>query len=65
MEHTAVYHRAIVAALRSMSGKTTARIAEATGLPLQRVDTAIRRLIQCTEHPMINSRRAHSDRRDR
>ena len=65
MPLAAVYHRAIVAALRSMGGSTTARIAEATGLPLQRVDTAVRRLVHCTEHPSINGRRAQPDRRDR
>ena len=61
---SAVYRRAIVTALRSMDVKTSARIAEATGLPLQRVDTALRRLAQSTDYPSINSRRTQPDRRD-
>ena len=64
MPLNAVYRRAIVTALRSMDVKTSARIAEATGLPLQRVDTALRRLAQSTDYPSINSRRTQPDRRD-
>jgi len=48
MHHTAAFHQAIVAAIHSMGEEKATRIAEATGLPLQRVDAALRRLVQCT-----------------
>lgn len=49
MSLAAVHNRAVLAALRGMGGKTVAHLSEITDLAIERVETALERLLKTGE----------------